>query len=106
MTGHIQRRGPSTFRLKYEVDRDLVTGKRQIRYVTFKGTKKQAEAELTRLLAARDTGTSVEPDKVTIGEYMRSWIATADVSPKPASAIASLSKTRSSRISAPSLCRN
>ena len=46
MSGHIQRRGKASWRLKFEVDRDPVNGKRRIQYVTFRGTKKQAEGEL------------------------------------------------------------
>jgi integrase len=87
VTGHIQRRGASTFRLKYEVDRDPSTGERKIQQVTFHGNKRQAEAELTRLLAARDAGTAVEPDKVSLADYMRSWLLTAEavsISPKTA----------------------
>jgi hypothetical protein len=87
MTGHIQKRGASTWRLKYELDRDPATGERKIQQVTFHGNKRQAEAELTRLLAARNTGTAVEPDKITVAAYMQSWIATAEtaaVSPKTA----------------------
>lgn len=85
--GHIQARGPATWRLKFEADRDPATGKRKIQYVTVKGTKKKAQAELTRLLAARDAGAAVEPDKVSVADYMCSWIATAEtatISPKTA----------------------
>jgi hypothetical protein len=46
--------------------------------VTFRGNKKQAEVELTRLLAARDNGASVDPDKITVAAYLREWIATAE----------------------------
>ena len=85
--GHIQARGAGTWRIKFEVDRDPATGKRRIQYVTVKGTRKQAQAELTRLLAARDAGTAVEPDKITVGDYLRTSITTAEtiaISPKTA----------------------
>jgi hypothetical protein len=87
MTGHLQKRGPATWRLKFERDRDPATGERRIGYQTFHGTKKQAGAELTRLLAARDAGTAVEPDKITVEAYLHTWIVTAEttaVSPKTA----------------------
>ncbi len=87
MSGHIQRRGKASWRLKFEVDRDPVNGKRRIQYVTFRGTKKQAEGEFIRLLAARNAGTLIEPTKVTVADYMRSWISEAEVvsvSPKTA----------------------
>lgn len=41
-------RGKRSWRLKFDVERK--DGARQIRYVTVKGTKKDAEAELARLL--------------------------------------------------------
>ena len=42
MRGSITRRGKRSWRLKYDVDR--IAGARQIRYVTVKGTRKDAEA--------------------------------------------------------------
>src|SRR5690348_9544433 len=73
--GHITRRGRDSWRLKFEVgDRDPTTGKRRTRYVTVHGTKKQAQAELTRLLAEMDAGTAIDPSKETVAEYLRSWL--------------------------------
>jgi hypothetical protein len=45
MRGSLTRRGRS-WRLKYDVDRGP-DGKRQVRYATVKGTRRQAETELT-----------------------------------------------------------
>jgi integrase len=87
MTGHIRRRGERSWRLKFDAGRDPAAGKRNIQYVTVRGTKKQAQAELTKLLAARDTGTLVTPNKATLAEYLRSWISTAEtlsIAPKTA----------------------
>ena len=84
--GHITRRGRNSWRVKFELEAHGSVG-RQTRYVTVRGTKKQAQAELARLLAAQDAGTLVEPSKVTVAEYMQSWIATAStlaLSPKTA----------------------
>ncbi len=85
MIGNITRRGANSWRLKFDVGRDA-NGKRITRFVTVKGTKKQAQAELARLVAAHDAGTLVEPSKLTVAEYMRAWIETvsADISPKTA----------------------
>ena len=44
MRGNITRRGKRSWRIKYDVER--IAGARQIRYVTVKGTRKDAEAEL------------------------------------------------------------
>jgi integrase len=75
MTGSIIRRGRSSFRLKFEVsERDAVTGKRQTRYLTIRGTKKFAQAELIRQLSMVDNGTAVNPSKVTVAEHLRAWL--------------------------------
>jgi integrase len=87
MKGNITRRGANSWRLKFDLDRDPKTGKRLSRFVTVRGTKKDAQAELARLLAAQDAGTLVEPSKTTVADYMRSWIDTATtltLSPKTA----------------------
>jgi integrase len=84
--GNITRRGKHSWRLKFEVGADA-TGVRQTRFVTVKGTKKAAQQELTRLLAAHDAGALVDPSKVTVAEYLRTWIVTAtalSISPKTA----------------------
>lgn len=79
MTGNITRRGRSSWRLKFEGgERDSVTGKRQTRYVTVRGTKKEAQAELIRLLAGVENGTAVEPSRVTVAEYVRGWLDGVD----------------------------
>jgi len=75
MTGSIIRRGRSSFRLKFEAgERDAVTGKRQTRYLTIRGTKKFAQAELIRQLSMVDNGTAVNPSKVTVAEHLRAWL--------------------------------
>ncbi len=48
--GNITRRGKSSWRIKFDIDRDA-KGERQTRTATVRGTKKQAQAELARLLA-------------------------------------------------------
>ena len=76
--GNLARRGKNSWRLKFEAgDRDPVTGKRLTRFVTVRGTKKTAQAELIRLLAEVDTGTSVDPSRVTVAEYLRGWLDSA-----------------------------
>jgi hypothetical protein len=86
MKGSIVRRGERSWRIKYDVGRDA-TGRRRVHTATVAGTKKEAQAELTRRLAALDAGTLVEPSKATLADYMRSWIETAatlSLSPKTA----------------------
>jgi integrase len=79
MTGNITRRGAHSWRLKFEAgERDPATGKRRTRFVTVKGTKRDAQRELTRLLAEIDNGTSVDPSTMTVAEYVRGWLDGAD----------------------------
>jgi integrase len=72
MRGNITRRGKHSWRLKFDVgaDRD----KRQIRYVTVKGKRSDAEAELARLLNDAHRGTLIDSTKVKVGDYLRSWL--------------------------------
>lgn len=73
--GNITRRGKGSWRLKFEAgDRDPVTGKRRTRFVTFRGTKREAQTELVRLLAEVAAGTSVDPSRVTVADWLRQWL--------------------------------
>jgi integrase len=85
MQGNITRRGERSWRLKFDLGRDPSTGERRIRTITVRGTKKEAQVELTRQLAALDSGTDIEPSKATVEKYLKSWIDTAEavaVSPR------------------------
>jgi integrase len=76
-TGHIRQRGKNSWRLKFD-DGRAPSGKRIVRYVTFRGTKRQAQAELNRLLHSRNQGTYVDPTKMTVAEYLEHWL-TVDI---------------------------
>jgi len=47
---------------------------RKIRYASFKGTKRDAQIELAKLIAAAAAGTLPDPSKTTVGEYLLKWI--------------------------------
>jgi integrase len=87
--GNITRRGAHSWRLKFEGgERDPLTGKRQTRFVTVRGTKSQAQAKLRELLTEIDKGSFVEPSKLTIAEHVRArvtqWEAASVISAKTA----------------------
>jgi integrase len=84
MTGHIRRRGSHSWELKFDNGRDPATGKRITRYRSFKGTKREAEAELIRLKAGADRGNYLDPSKVTLADFLDRWEtwATTQVSAK------------------------
>lgn len=85
MKGHIRRRGTQSWELKFDLGRDPLTGKQRIRYVSFKGTKRKAQAELTRLMAEHAPGVSIDPSKITIATFLDKWdddYAALNVSPR------------------------
>ena len=42
--------------------------------MTFRGTKRKAQEELTRLLGQRNDGSYVEPTKMTVAQYLNHWL--------------------------------
>ena len=82
--GHIQQRSEGSFRLRYTLGRDPATGKRRTATTTVRGTRKDAERELTRLLRTIDTSEHVGPNRLKFGQWLEHWLDTvrAEVSPK------------------------
>ena len=72
MSGHVRRRGERSWELKFDTGRDHA-GRRRIRYVSFKGTKREAEIELARLVTQHVAGESVDPSKATVAEFAERW---------------------------------
>lgn len=72
--GHIRQQGEGSWELKFDLGRDPLTGRRITKYATFRGTKRKAQEELTRLLSQRNEGSYVEPTKMTLAEYLRHWL--------------------------------
>src|SRR5262249_36769486 len=64
--------------------KDPITGKRRTATTTVRGTRKDAERELTRLLRTADTGEHVHPNRMTVEQWLELWLDTirAEVSPK------------------------
>jgi integrase len=81
MSGHIRRRGAASWELKWDVP--SADGGRKTHYKNVKGTKREAQAELTRLLAAAADGSGVEPSRLTVAQYIRErfahWQATNEI---------------------------
>ncbi len=86
MRGHIRKRG-SSWTIVVDIGKDPVTKKRERLWRSVKGSKRDAERELNRILTERDTGNFVKPNKVTIAEYLEKWLETyvsTNVRPKTA----------------------
>jgi integrase len=73
MRGHIRKRGAVSWELKFDLGIDPLTGKRQIRYQSVKGTRKEAQAKLTELLSEAARGVLVDPNKETLDAFMQRW---------------------------------
>ena len=72
--GHIRSQGDGSWEIKFDLGRDPLTGRRITKYVTFRGTKRKAQEELTRLLGQRNDGSYVEPTKMTVAQYLHHWL--------------------------------
>lgn len=74
MSGHVRRRGEGSWELKFDLGRDPVSGRRITKYRAFKGTKKEAGAELVRLMNSAHQGDYIDPTKVTVSEFFDRWL--------------------------------
>jgi integrase len=77
MKGHIQKRG-NHWRLKFDLGSDPATGRRLTRYISFRGSKREAQKELARIISQVSTGTFVDPSKLTLADYLRDWVSQAE----------------------------
>lgn len=66
--GSIDQRGENVHRLRYRVN-----GRRYTK--TFHGTLTEARKELRKLLREGDTGDHIEPSKITVAQWIDTWIA-------------------------------
>lgn len=73
MKGSIAQRSPGTWSIRLEMPSES-PGVRKQKRVTFRGTKREAERELTRLLHEVNTGGYVDPARVTVAEYLEKWL--------------------------------
>jgi hypothetical protein len=78
MKGHIRERSPGHWAIVIDV-RDPVTGKRKRRWHSFAGTKRAAQVECARLIAAQQDGARVDPSRISVAKFLdrfeRDWVA-------------------------------
>lgn len=72
--------------LGYQPDPATGLRKRKQKWITFRGTRKQAETKLNDLVRAADRGEFVEPSKTTVSEWLKEWIDKAIKPPLKAQA--------------------
>ena len=68
--------------LGYQVDPTTGERKRKQKWITVRGTKRDAERKLTELVHRADTGTFIEPSKVTVGAWLDAWLEKAIKPPR------------------------
>jgi integrase len=73
MKGYMVQRG-NGFRLMVYLGRDLVTGKKQYKTETVKGTKREAQRRLAQMVTEVDRGITIKPKKMTVREYLLQWL--------------------------------
>jgi integrase len=83
MKGHIRERSPGHWAIIID-QRDPSTGKRKRKWHSFKGTKRQAQIESAKLVAAVSDGSYLEPRKTTLADFLPRWLnhIRSQVSPK------------------------
>jgi integrase len=85
VTGTIIRRGKH-WRLKFDLER--IGGKRETRFVSFRGTRREAQTKLAELVASVGRGSYVETSKTSVGALVRArvdqWEAAGDITARTA----------------------
>ncbi|MFC1902366.1 tyrosine-type recombinase/integrase [Chloroflexota bacterium] len=74
MKGHIYKRAKGSWTIIYDLPVDTITGKRQQKSQTIRGTKRDAERALREILISIEQGSYVKPNKITLGELLRQWL--------------------------------
>jgi integrase len=74
MKGHLRERSPGHWAIVLDA-RDPDTGKRKRRWHSFTGTKRAAQVECSKLIAAITGGTYVDPSRQTVAQFLDKWLA-------------------------------
>jgi len=86
MRGSLRQRGEKTWHLilefGYRCDPETGKSKRIQKFITFHGTKQQAETRLNELTLDVQHDMFIEPDKRTVGEWLDTWVNLAIKPPR------------------------
>jgi len=72
--GHIYQRAKGSWTIIYDLPADSLTGKRQQKSQTIKGTKRDAQRVLREILTSLEQDSYVKPNKVNLSELLRQWL--------------------------------
>ncbi len=73
MRGHIRKRG-SKYSIVVDIGKNPATGKRQQKWFSGYRTKKEAQADLARIINELEQNTFILPSTDTLSEYLQYWI--------------------------------
>jgi integrase len=73
MKGHIKERSPGHWAIVLS-QTDPATGKRKPKWHSFKGTKRQAQIECSRLISEMQDGSYIAPTKLTLSHFFERWL--------------------------------
>lgn len=71
--GYVPVMDPTTGLPKVNAEGQPIKRRNQ-KWITFRGTKKQADSRLNELVRAAERGELVEPSKLTLGEWLVEWL--------------------------------
>ncbi len=74
MTGSIRQRSANSWEITIDLGRDE-RGKRIRRFVSVKGTKKQAQQRLRELLTELDGGIVPSTERIMMRDWFQRWLA-------------------------------
>jgi integrase len=74
MKGHIRKRGKNSWAVVIFLGRDP-SGKQHRKWHAVRGTRRDAQRELARLMNEINTGAYVEPARMTLSEFLDRWLA-------------------------------
>src|SRR5687768_2830566 len=73
MRGHIRQRSKGSWEITYELPR-AADGRRRQKTITYRGTKREAQQELARILHELHTGAHALPSRLTVAQFLDRWL--------------------------------
>lgn len=78
MRGNIRQRAKGTWTIEVYLGEDSVTGKKRYLSRTVKGTKKEAELALAKLIQATESGLDFDATRLTLEAFAERWLANVE----------------------------
>jgi integrase len=83
MRGNIRQRAKGTWTIQVYLGEDSVTGKKRYLSRTVKGTKKEAELALAKLIQATESGLDFDATRLTLETFAERWLANVEPRVRP-----------------------